>query len=87
MISTEKVCEEMRQWRVDHRGMAVKMPEQRKYQLFPTFSPSFQDDHLYSLGIIYICFLAIKHVVMGVRVLFFLFGHKKNFSQKALGLK
>lgn len=41
MISSEKVCEEMRQWRVDHRGMAV---EQRKHRLFPNFSPFFQRD-------------------------------------------
>lgn len=44
VISTEEVCEEMRQWRVDHRGMAATMPEQRKNRLFPTFSPSFQGD-------------------------------------------
>lgn len=44
VISSEKVCEEMRQWRVEHRGMAVKMPEQRKHRLFPTFSPFFQGD-------------------------------------------
>lgn len=40
VISSEKVCEEMRQWRVDHRGKAVKMNKESTdfFLISPHFS-------------------------------------------------